>query len=112
MIFEYLTAGLEAVPSKTRVKHSFLGEWEERWQRKAERAALCDGGMVTSIQGQTKALSAGRGLESGDRNGYAFVTLPLRRQLAHTRMRWLPPATLARTGRRLTFQRRRLTLCA
>lgn len=26
---------------------------------------------------------------------YAFTTLPLRRQLAHTRMRLLPPCTLA-----------------
>lgn len=45
---------------------------------------------------------------------YAFTTLPLRRQEAHTRifllLAW--PATLARTGRRLMFQRRLVMLCA
>src|SRR5438128_9020970 len=43
---------------------------------------------------------------------YAFTTLPLRRQEVHTRMRLVAPPTLARTGRRLTFQRRLVTLCA
>ena len=43
---------------------------------------------------------------------YAFTTLPLRRQEVQTRMRLVAPLTLARTGRRLTFQRRRDTLCA
>src|ERR1700686_2027067 len=42
----------------------------------------------------------------------ALTTLPLRRQEVQTRMRLAPPFTLARTGRRLTFQRRRDTLCA
>jgi len=43
---------------------------------------------------------------------YAFTTLPLRRQDAQTRIFLLPPATLARTGRKLMFQRRLVTLCA
>jgi len=43
---------------------------------------------------------------------YALVTLPLRRQLVQTRIRLLPPLTLAWTGRKLTFQRRRVTLWA
>src|SRR5580692_222694 len=33
-------------------------------------------------------------------------------QLVQTRIRLLPPPTFALTGRRLTFQRRRLMLCA
>src|SRR5437879_4306787 len=33
-------------------------------------------------------------------------------QLVQTRIRLLPPPTFAFTGRRLTFQRRRLMLCA
>src|ERR1700761_761471 len=33
-------------------------------------------------------------------------------QLVQTRMRLLPPPTFALTGRRFTFQRRRLMLCA
>lgn len=43
---------------------------------------------------------------------YALVTLPDLRQVVHTRMRLFPPFTLAWTGRRFTFQRRRLTLWA
>src|SRR5271163_2614380 len=43
---------------------------------------------------------------------YALTILPALMQLAQTRMRLAPPATLAFTGRRLTFQRRRLTLWA
>src|ERR1700733_16101059 len=43
---------------------------------------------------------------------YALTTLPLRRQEVHTRMRLFPPFTLAWTGRRLTFQRRLVTLWA
>ncbi len=43
---------------------------------------------------------------------YAFTTLPLRRQGVHTRMRRAVPFTLARTGRRFTFQRRLVTLWA
>src|SRR6266849_9311803 len=43
---------------------------------------------------------------------YALTTLPLRRQEVHTRRRLVAPFTLARTGRRLTFQRRLLTLWA
>src|SRR5216684_3563879 len=43
---------------------------------------------------------------------YALTTLPLRRQEVHTRRRLVAPFTLARTGRRLTFQRRRDTLWA
>src|SRR5713101_4182422 len=45
-------------------------------------------------------------------NPYALTTLPLRRQEVHTRRRLVAPFTLARTGRRLTFQRRLLTLWA
>jgi len=43
---------------------------------------------------------------------YALTTLPLRRQEAQTRTRLEPPATLARTGRKLTFQRRLVMLWA
>jgi len=43
---------------------------------------------------------------------YAFTTLPLRKQEVHTRRRLVEPPTLARTGRRLTFHRRLLTLWA
>lgn len=43
---------------------------------------------------------------------YALVTLPLRRQEVHTRMRLVVLPTLACTGRRFTFQRRLLTLWA
>jgi hypothetical protein len=43
---------------------------------------------------------------------YAFTTLPVRRQDVHTRMRLVDAPTLAWTGRRLTFQRRLLTLWA
>src|SRR5271169_6294717 len=42
----------------------------------------------------------------------AFTTLPLRRQDVQTRIRLVAPFTLARIGRRLTFQRRRETLWA
>jgi hypothetical protein len=59
-----------------------------------------------------KTLSVGRGFESDELRIYALVTLPLRRQLVHTRIRLLPPLTWAWTGRKLTFQRRRLTLWA
>jgi len=45
-------------------------------------------------------------------SNYAFVTLPLRRQPVHTRIFLLPWSVLAFTGRRLTFQRRLLTLWA
>ena len=40
----------------------------------------------------------------------AFTTLPDFRQVVQTRTRLLAPFTRARTGRRFTFQRRRLTL--
>jgi len=43
---------------------------------------------------------------------YALTTLPLRKQEVQTRMRLVAPFTLARTGRRFTFQRRRDTLWA
>jgi hypothetical protein len=43
---------------------------------------------------------------------YALTTLPLRRQAAQTRIRLFALPTLACTGRRLTFQRRFVTLCA
>src|SRR6266446_4277634 len=43
---------------------------------------------------------------------YAFVTLPLRMQEVHTRMRLVVAPTRACTGRRLTFQRRLVTLWA
>src|SRR5271169_5531083 len=43
---------------------------------------------------------------------YALTTLPLRRQDVHTRMRLVAAPTFACTGRRLTFQRRLLTLWA
>ena len=43
---------------------------------------------------------------------YAFTTFPLRRHEAHTRSLLVAPFTLARTGRRLTFQRRLVTLWA
>ena len=46
------------------------------------------------------------------RNPYAFTTLPLRRQEVQTRRCLVVAPTLACTGRRLTFQRRLLTLCA
>ena len=45
-------------------------------------------------------------------NRYALTTLPLRKQEVQTRMRLLPLAVLAWTGRRLMFQRRLVTLCA
>src|ERR1700676_3329023 len=44
--------------------------------------------------------------------GYALTTLPLRRQEVQTRMCFVAAPTLAWTGRRLTFQRRLLTLWA
>ena len=43
---------------------------------------------------------------------YALTTLPLRRQDVHTRMRLVVAPTLAWTSRRLTFQRRFVTLWA
>jgi hypothetical protein len=43
---------------------------------------------------------------------YALVTLPLRRQEVQTRIFLVAAPTLARTGRRLTFQRRLVTLWA
>ena len=43
---------------------------------------------------------------------YAFTTLPLRRHPVQTRMRLLPCAVLACTGRKLMFQRRLVMLCA
>src|ERR1700758_4653367 len=43
---------------------------------------------------------------------YALTTLPLRRQDVQTRMRLVVAPTFACTGRRLTFQRRLLTLWA
>src|SRR5882762_1698522 len=43
---------------------------------------------------------------------YALTTLPLRRQDVHTRMRLVVAPTRACTGRRLTFQRRLVTLWA
>src|SRR4051812_38093211 len=43
---------------------------------------------------------------------YALTILPLFRHWAQTRMRLLPEPTLARTGRRFTFQRRLVTLWA
>jgi hypothetical protein len=43
---------------------------------------------------------------------YALTTLPLRRQDVQTRMRLVAAPTLAWTGRRLTFQRRLVTLWA
>jgi hypothetical protein len=44
---------------------------------------------------------------------YALTTLPLRRQSVQTRTRLvLPPDAFARTGRKLMFQRRLVTLCA
>src|SRR5260221_11503169 len=46
------------------------------------------------------------------RRRYALTTLPDFRQLVQTRTRLLAPFTMARTGRRFTFQRRRLTLWA
>src|ERR1019366_4227525 len=52
------------------------------------------------------------GCKCRDTESYALVTLALRRQPAQTRMRLLPVLVLACTGRRLTFQRRRVTLCA
>ena len=42
----------------------------------------------------------------------ALTTLPLRRQEVHTRMRLVDAPTFACTGRRLTFQRRLVTLWA
>src|SRR6185312_15859668 len=42
----------------------------------------------------------------------ALVTLPDFRHVVHTRIRLFPPFTRAWTGRRFTFQRRRLTLWA
>src|SRR6202140_4157935 len=46
------------------------------------------------------------------RPSYALTTLPLRRQEVQTRIRLVAPFTLAWTGRRLTFQRRLVTLWA
>ena len=43
---------------------------------------------------------------------YALATLPLLMQVAHTRIRLGEPFTIAFTTCRLTFQRRRVTLCA
>ena len=43
---------------------------------------------------------------------YALTTFPLRRQEVQTRILRDPPFTRARTGRRFTFQRRLVTLCA
>ena len=43
---------------------------------------------------------------------YALTTLPDLMHEVQTRTRLLAPLTRARTGRRFTFQRRRLTLCA
>jgi hypothetical protein len=43
---------------------------------------------------------------------YALTTLPLRRQEVQTRMRLVAAPTRACTGRRLTFQRRLVTLWA
>src|SRR6266446_10092689 len=43
---------------------------------------------------------------------YALTTLPLRMQDVHTRMRLVVAPTRACTGRRLTFQRRLVTLWA
>src|ERR1700756_4428147 len=48
----------------------------------------------------------------GSRNFYALTSLPLRRQVVQTRSRLVAPFTFARTGRRFTFQRRLVTLCA
>src|SRR5579875_61862 len=45
-------------------------------------------------------------------SAYALATLPLLMQLVHTRMRFGAPLTRALTACRLTFQRRRVTLCA
>jgi len=46
------------------------------------------------------------------RSSYALTTLPLRRQEVQTRMRLVAAPTRACTGRRLTFQRRLVTLWA
>jgi hypothetical protein len=43
---------------------------------------------------------------------YAFVTLPERMHEVQTRIFLLPFAVFAFTGRKLTFQRRFVTLCA
>jgi hypothetical protein len=43
---------------------------------------------------------------------YAFVTLPLRMHEVHTRIRFVAAPTRACTARRLTFQRRFVTLWA
>ena len=45
-------------------------------------------------------------------DSYALAILPLLMQLAQTRMRLEAPFTRALTACRLTFQRRRVTLCA
>ena len=45
-------------------------------------------------------------------DSYALTTLPLRRQDVQTRIRLVAAPTLACTGRRLTFQRRLVTLWA
>src|SRR5690242_17915672 len=46
------------------------------------------------------------------RRDYAFTILPDFRQLVQTRILLLPFAVFAFTGRRLTFQRRLVMLCA
>ena len=53
-----------------------------------------------------------RSWKEWDPTDYALTTLPLRRHPVHTRMRLLPCAVLACTGRRLMFQRRLVMLCA
>src|SRR5687768_5228489 len=42
----------------------------------------------------------------------ALMTLPERRQRVHTRSRWMPPFTKARTRWRFGSKRRGVTLCA
>src|SRR6266404_7213819 len=68
--------------------------------------AGCDSDLRCGPGGRALALSAAF---YGD---YAFTTLPLRRHDVQTRIRLVAAPTLACTGRRLTFQRRLVTLWA
>src|SRR5215469_1336173 len=66
---------------------------------------------VVSWNGKTPEIPGLRRV-TDESASYAFSTLPLLMQVVQTRRRLAPPFTFAFTGRRLTFQRRLVMLCA
>ena len=77
----------------------------------APSPAVPSAATVSTVKEKAKLLSE-RSEPKPDDAFYAFTTLPLRRQEVQTRIRLALPPTLALMGRRLTFQRRLVTLWA